>query len=200
MQIRISGCACICREPALCRDFRIILLCSGRFWASVILQTDYWLSSLIIALPGLQITTLWVGGQPGRSVGTWRPGKWHLTVIFKSCVDSDWQRCIFFLFQQDVKDGWRIWERPELKNPPALLNVGGGGERTTEDTTVLRSRRYRFPFDRGIYITTPSPPTHLPTHPTPIHPPLHSPAQPRHLWLGWKRKPDHHSRTRIVLQ
>lgn len=190
MQIRISGCACICREPALCRDFRIILLCSGRFWASVILQTDYWLSSLIIALPGLQITTLWVGGQPGRSVGTWRPGKWHLTVIFKSCVDSDWQRCIFFLFQQDVKDGWRIWERPELKNPPALLNVGGG-ERTTEDTTVLRSRRYRFPFDRGIYIT-PHPPTHPPTYPpdpNPPSPPLPSAATPSLTRLEKETRP-----------
>lgn len=190
MQIRISGCACICREPALCRDFRIILLCSGRFWASVILQTDYWLSSLIIALPGLQITTLWVGGQPGQSVGTWRPGKWHSTVIFKSCVDSDWQRCIFFLFQQDVKDGWRIWERPELKNPPALLNVGGG-ERTTEDTTVLRSRRYRFPFDRGIYIT-PHPPTHPPTYPpdpNPPSPPLPSAATPSLTRLEKETRP-----------
>lgn len=190
MQIRISGCACICREPALCRDFRIILLCSGRFWASVILQTDYWLSSLIIALPGLQITTLWVGGQPGRSLGTWRPGKWHSTVIFKSCVDSDWQRCIFFLFQQDVKDGWRIWERPELKNPPALLNVGGG-ERTTEDTTVLRSRRYRFPFDRGIYIT-PHPPTHPPTYPpdpNPPSPPLPSAATPSLTRLEKETRP-----------
>lgn len=164
MQIRISGCACICREPALCRDFRIILLCSGRFWASVILQTDYWLSSLIIVLPGLQITTLWVGGQPGRSVGTWRPGKWHLTVIFKSCVDSDWQRCIFFLFQQDVKDGWRIWERPELKNPPALLNVGGGG------TDHWRHHRVTIP---QISISFWS--GHLHHHPLPTHPPTYPP-------------------------
>lgn len=168
MQIRISGCACICREPALCRDFRIILLCSGRFWASVILQTDYWLSSLIIALPGLQITTLWVGGQPGRSVGTWRPGKWHSTVIFKSCVDSDWQRCIFFLFQQDVKDGWRIWERPELKNPPALLNVGGGG-----GNGPLKTPPCYDPADIDFLLIGAS------TSPPPPHPPTYLPTRPQ---------------------